>query len=69
MYTVSFGGQTLKNSAETTENIDIGDKKEAVDKKEGQLVKVDKQLGSLRSWNFDDKKKAFKAQAKTIAQL
>ena len=42
MYTVSFGGQTLKNSAETTENIEIADKKEAVEKKVGQVVKVDK---------------------------
>ena len=42
MYTVSFGGQTLKNSAETTENIENVDKKEAVEKKERENVKVDK---------------------------
>ena len=42
MYTVSFGGQTLKNSAETTENIDSLDKKEAADKKDADKPKMDK---------------------------
>jgi len=32
----------LKNSAETTENIENGDKKEADEKKERENVKVDK---------------------------
>jgi len=32
----------LKNSAETTENIENVDKKEAVEKKERENVKVDK---------------------------
>jgi hypothetical protein len=36
------------------------DKKEAAEKKESQVAKVDKQLGSLRSWNFDKKKEAAK---------
>jgi hypothetical protein len=52
----------LKNSAENTESIDICDKKEADDKKEKENVKVDKQVGSLRSWNFDKKKEANKNQ-------
>jgi len=42
LYTVSFGGQTVKNSAETTENIDSVDKKEADDKKEKEHPKMDK---------------------------
>ena len=66
MYTVSFGGQTLKNSAETTENIENLDKKEAVEKKEKENVKVDKQMSSLRSWNFDKKKDNSKNQSKLI---
>jgi hypothetical protein len=32
----------LKNSAENTESIDVGDKKEAGEKKEKENVKVDK---------------------------
>jgi len=50
----------VKNSAETTENIDSVDKKEADDKKEKEHPKMDKQTSSLRSWNFDKKKEASK---------
>jgi len=60
LYTVSFGGQTVKNSAETTENIDSVDKKEADEQKEKEHPKMDKQTSSLRSWNFDKKKEASK---------